>query len=251
MKSLFKQNAVFLTLSLLLALSLGLALIYIPKGELHLLLCDRHTHARDIFYRYYTTLAEWLPYVICVALLLFTKIGHGVFASTAMLLSTLLTQVCKHIVNAPRPVTWFTEHFPDIQLPLVDGVHMNLWYSFPSGHTTSFFAMTLAVCILITKSLSAKRSNSEAVYQHRGLSAKRSNSEAVYQHCGLSALAVQLLLFLAATLGAYSRIYLSQHFAMDVFAGLLVGILSTLAAYAIFYRFQDKKWYNYRIFQKK
>ncbi len=251
MKSLFKQNAVFLTLSLLLALSLGLALIYIPKGELHLLLCDRHTHARDIFYKYYTTLAEWLPYVICVALLLFTKIGHGVFASTAMLLSTLLTQVCKHIVNAPRPVTWFTEHFPDIQLPLVDGVHMNLWYSFPSGHTTSFFAMTLAVCILITKSLSAKRSNSEAVYQHRGLSAKRSNSEAVYQHCGLTAIAVQLLLFIAATLGAYSRIYLSQHFAMDVFAGLLVGILSTLAAYAIFYRFQDKKWYNYRLFQKK
>ena len=246
MKSLFKQNAVFLTLSLMLALSLGLALIYIPKGELHLLLCDRHTHARDIFYRYYTTLAEWLPYVICVALLLFAKIGHGLFTSTAMLLSTLLTQVCKHIVNAPRPVTWFTEHFPDIQLPLVDGVRMNLWYSFPSGHTTSFFAMTLAVCILLTKSLSAKRSNSEAVYQHCGLSAL-----AVYQHCGLTAIAVQLLLFFAAALGAYSRIYLSQHFAMDVFAGLIVGVLSTLAAYAIFYRFQDKKWYNYRLFQKK
>lgn len=241
MRSLFRQNAVFLTLSLLLALSLGLALIYIPKGELHLLLCDRHTHARDIFYRYYTTLAEWLPYVICVALLLFTKIGHGVFASTAMLLSTLLTQVCKHIVNAPRPVTWFTEHFPDIQLPLVDGVHMNLWYSFPSGHTTSFFAMTLAVCILITKSLSAKRS-----YSVSGHTAERS-----YSVSGLTAIAVQLLLFFAATLGAYSRIYLSQHFAMDVFAGLLVGVLSTLASYAIFYRFQDKKWYNYRIFQKK
>ncbi len=263
MKSLFKQNAVFLTLSLLLALSLGLALIYIPKGELHLLLCDRHTHARDIFYRYYTTLAEWLPYVICVALLLFTKIGHGVFASTAMLLSTLLTQVCKHIVNAPRPVTWFTEHFPDIQLPLVNGVHMNLWYSFPSGHTTSFFAMTLAVCILITKSLSAKQSYStsghtaERSYSDSGHIAKRSYSdsgltaERSYSDSGLTAIAVQLLLFFAATLGAYSRIYLSQHFAMDVFAGLLVGILSTLAAYAIFYRFQDKKWYNYRLFQKK
>ena len=252
MKSLFKQNAVFLTLSLMLALSLGLALIYIPKGELHLLLCDRHTHARDIFYRYYTTLAEWLPYVICVALLLFAKIGHGIFASTAMLLSTLLTQVCKHIVNAPRPVTWFTEHFPDTQLPLVDGVRMNLWYSFPSGHTTSFFAMTLAVCILLTKSLSAKRS-----YSDSGLTAKRSYSDSdltakrSYSVSGLTAIAVQLLLFIAATLGAYSRVYLSQHFAMDVFAGLLVGVLSTLAAYAIFYRFQDKKWYNYRLFQKK
>ena len=224
MRSLFRQNAVFLALSLLLALSLGLALIYIPTGELHLLLCDRHTHARDIFYRYYTTLAEWLPYVICVALLVFAKIGEGIFASTAMLLSTLLTQVCKHIVNAPRPVTWFTEHCPDIQLPLVDGVHMNLWYSFPSGHTTSFFAMTLAVCILLTRQPRLPRT---------------------------PRILVQLLLFLAATLGAYSRIYLSQHFAMDVFAGLLVGILSTLVAYAIFYRFQDKKWYNYRLFQKK
>ena len=227
MKSLFKQNAVFLTLSLLLALSLGLALIYIPKGELHLLLCDRHTHARDIFYRYYTTLAEWLPYVICVALLLFAKLGEGIFASTAMLLSTLLTQVCKHIVNAPRPVTWFTEHCPDIQLPLVDGVRMNLWYSFPSGHTTSFFAMTLVLCSLLTR-------------KPRNPRYPRTTSTLI-----------QLLLFALATLGAYSRIYLSQHFAMDVFAGLLVGVLSTLASYAIFYRFQDKKWYNYRIFQKK
>ena len=227
MKSLFKQNAVFLTLSLLLALSLGLALIYIPKGELHLLLCDRHTHARDIFYRYYITLAEWLPYVICVALLLFAKLGEGIFASTAMLLSTLLTQVCKHIVNAPRPVTWFTEHCPDIQLPLVDGVRMNLWYSFPSGHTTSFFAMTLVLCSLLTR-------------KPRNPRYPRTTSTLI-----------QLLLFALATLGAYSRIYLSQHFAMDVFAGLLVGVLSTLASYAIFYRFQDKKWYNYRIFQKK
>ncbi len=227
MRSLFRQNAVFLTLSLLLALSLGLALIYIPKGELHLLLCDRHTHARDIFYRYYTTLAEWLPYVICVALLLFAKLGEGIFASTAMLLSTLLTQVCKHIVNAPRPVTWFTEHCPDIQLPLVDGVRMNLWYSFPSGHTTSFFAMTLVLCSLLTR-------------KPRNPRYPRTTSTLI-----------QLLLFALATLGAYSRIYLSQHFAMDVFAGLLVGVLSTLASYAIFYRFQDKKWYNYRIFQKK
>lgn len=227
MRSLFRQNAVFLTLSLLLALSLGLALIYIPKGELHLLLCDRHTHARDIFYRYYTTLAEWLPYVICVALLLFAKLGEGIFASTAMLISTLLTQVCKHIVNAPRPVTWFTEQFPDIQLPLVDGVRMNLWYSFPSGHTTSFFAMTLVLCSLLTR-------------KPRNPRYPRTTSTLI-----------QLLLFALATLGAYSRIYLSQHFAMDVFAGLLVGVLSTLASYAIFYRFQDKKWYNYRIFQKK
>ena len=219
-----KRNSIFLTLSLILVVVLGLALLYIPKDQLHLLLCDRHSPARDLFYRYYTTLAEWLPYVVCVALLLFGRIGDGIFASSAMLLSTLVTQVSKHVVNAPRPLTWFTEHFPDVQLPLVEGVRMNLWYSFPSGHTTSFFAMAFAVCILLTSSPRIPR---------------------------LPRILVQILLFFLAALGAYSRIYLSQHFAADVFAGVLVGVLSTLIAYAVFYRYQGEKWYNYRLFTKK
>jgi len=219
----------------MLLIALGLALLYIPKADLHLLLCDRHTPARDIFYRYYTTLAEWLPYVICVLILLFCRVGDGCFASAAMIFSSLSTQLFKHIVNAPRPLTWFTENMPDIQLPLTEGVRMNLWYSFPSGHTSSFFAMAFALSILATKSLTAQRSNRETVQQRSVL----------------TAFAVQLLLFIAATLGAYSRIYLSQHFALDVFAGVLVGTLITLLCYAVFHRYEDQKWYNYRLLTKK
>jgi len=226
----------FLGLSLMLLVALGLALIYIPKADLHLLLCDRHAPARDIIYRYYTTVAEWFPYVICVCLLLFGRVGNGVFASSAMILSALSTQLIKHIVNAPRPVTWFAANCPDIQLPLVEGVRMNLWYSFPSGHTTSFFALALVTSILATeKILQAK-----PVLQRSGLITQWSYS-----------VAVQLLLFIAATIGGYSRIYLSQHFALDVFAGILVGTLITILCYAVLYRFQDQKWYNYRLFTKK
>ena len=206
----------------MLLIALGLALLLLPKGELHLLLCDRHTPARDIFYRYYTTVAEWFPYVICIALLLFSRIGNGVLATACMVLSALTTQLFKHIVNAPRPLTWFTENMPYVQLPLVEGVRMNYWYSFPSGHTTSFFALTFVASILATKRLN-----------------------------GLSATAVQLLLFIAATLGGYSRIYLSQHFALDVFAGILVGVLISILCYAVLSRFEDEKWYNYRLFEKK
>ncbi len=224
MKTLFKQNAIFIALSLMLLVALGLALLLIPKGELHLLLCDHHTPARDIFYRYYTQVAEWFPYVVCVALLLFSRIGNGVFASSAMILSALSTQLLKHIVNAPRPVTWFTLVMPDTQLPLVDGVRMNHWFSFPSGHTTSFFALAFVVCILLTSHPRITR---------------------------LPRILVQLLLFMAAALGGYSRIYLSQHFALDVFAGILVGTLITVLCYAIFIRYEDKKWYNYRLFAKK
>ena len=220
-----KQNGVFIALSLILIAVLGLALIYIPKDQLHLLLCNRHTPARDIFYRYYTHVAEWFPYVVCIAVLLFGRIGDGVFASAAMLLSALFTQIVKHIVVAPRPFTWFSEHFPSIQLPLVDGVKMNLWYSFPSGHTTSFFALAFVASILITSKLSGSSRSSSCL--------------------------VQLVLVLLATLGGYSRIYLSQHFALDVFAGALVGTLITLICYTVLYRYEDKKWYNYRICTKK
>lgn len=224
MVSVWNKNKVFLSLSLILVAVLGLALLYIPKGDLHLLLCTRHAPARDIFYRYYTTIAEWLPYVVCVALILFARIGEGVFASSAMILSALSTQVLKHLVNAPRPLTWFAEHMPESPLPLVEGVRMNLWHSFPSGHTTSFFALALVASILLTSLPMVPRT---------------------------PRILVQIILFAIATLGAYSRIYLSQHFALDVFAGILVGILITLVCYAVLHPYEDQKWYNYRLFTKK
>ncbi|MBR6017559.1 MAG: phosphatase PAP2 family protein [Paludibacteraceae bacterium] len=226
MKDVLKQNAVFTGLSLILIAVLGLALLYIPKGELHLLLCDRHTYARDIFYRYYTQIAEWFPYLLCVGLL-FYRAGAAALTTAGVALSGLCTQIIKHVVNAPRPLTWFATNYPDIQLPLVEGVHMSKYYSFPSGHTTTFFALAFALSIILTSAPVRTRLPK------------------------ITSWLLQAILFFLAALGGYSRIYLSQHFALDVFAGTLVGILITLLSYTILVRFQDKKWFNYRLFQKK
>lgn len=220
--TLLRSNSIFLSLSLVLIVALGLALLYVPKGDLHLLLCDRHTPARDIFYRYYTQVAEWFPYALCAAILLFGRLGDGLFASACQAFSALTTQLIKHILVAPRPLTWFSEHMPDVQLPLTDGVTMNYWLSFPSGHTTSFFALALALSILLSIRIPK-----------------------------IPGILVQIVLFALAVLGGYSRIYLSQHFAADVFGGMIVGCLITIVCYAVFYRFEDKKWYNYRVFTKK
>ena len=224
MKGFFKNNALFIALSLILAVVLGLALLYVPKGELHLLLCDRHTPARDIFYKYYTQLAEWFPYVVCVCLLLFSRIGDGVLATAALSISGLLAQGLKYAVDTDRPYRWFADNMPDVSLPLVEGVRMSRFYSFPSGHTTSFFALAFVLCILVTRKPRISR---------------------------LPSFLVQILLFIAATIGAYSRIYLSQHFPEDIFGGIFVGILTTIACYVVFIRYEDQKWYNYRLFQKK
>ena len=237
MNAFLRNNAVFIALSFLLLGCLGALLLFVPKADLHLLLCDHHTPARDIFFRSYTRLAEWVPYVACVLILLFGRVGTAATAAACVAASELTTQLLKHIINAPRPVTWFALYYPDISLPLVEGVRMNHWFSFPSGHTTSFFALAFTLSILITRNLSAKRSFSEAVCQCNGLS-------------GVAGL-LQALLFAMAALGGYSRIYLSQHFALDVFAGIIVGLTISTLVYVLFDHYKDQKWYNFCLFKKK
>ncbi len=222
MKSFIHNNAIFILLSLTLCIVLGLALLLIPTADLHLLLCNRHTPARDVFYRYYTQVAEWFPYVVCIALLLFGKIGNGVFASSCLIISALTTQLLKRIINAPRPITWFAENMPDISLPLVEGVEVHHWNSFPSGHTTSFFALLFVIAILSSQ------------YTHK-----------------TTAYLIQTLCFTLAALGGYSRIYLNQHFALDVLGGIVIGIGISIACYAIFARYERQKWYQYCVFSKK
>ncbi|MCR5051057.1 MAG: phosphatase PAP2 family protein [Paludibacteraceae bacterium] len=237
MRAFLRNNSLFLLLSLLLIVALALAIALIPKGELHLMLCNRHTPARDLLYRYYTRVAEWLPYVICLSILLFGKAGNAALATSCVAFSELTTQILKRIVCAPRPLTWFANNMPDVQLPLVEGVRMNHWLSFPSGHTTSFFALFFALSIVSTKSLTAKRAESTNTQQRYILLAV--------------AMFLQISLVLLAALGGYSRIYLSQHFASDVLGGMTVGILISTLCYTIFCRYEGQKWYNYRFLKKK
>lgn len=217
-----KQNRVFLLLSLGLMAVLGVALLVVPKGELHLLLCDRHTAVRDVFYKYYTQVGEWVPYVVCF-LLLFYRLGWAAFTTSCVLLSGAVTQVLKRIVDAPRPLTWFASNYPDVQLPLVDGVEMSRYFSFPSGHTTTFFAFFFALSILFSKNGRLDR----------------------WQP------ALQTTFFLLATLGGYSRIYLSQHFAADVLGGMAIGLLITGLLYLLFAHWESKKWWKMHFFTKK
>ena len=227
----------------MLFVALGLAILCIPKGELHLLLCNHHTPARDLFFRYYTQIAEYLPYIVCGLLLLFGRAGDAAMSTACVAGADLTTQIIKHIANAPRPVTWFATHMPDVQLPLVEGVRMNRWFSFPSGHTTSFFALFFVASILISRYLATHRSDSVS-----GQTSKRSDSAS-----GLTGVAglLQASFFMLAALGGYSRIYLSQHFAADVMAGIGIGLTISCIAYAVFARWRDKKWYNYRLIKKK
>ena len=190
----------FLVPTLVLALVLGITLLILPKAELHLALCQPHTTILDTFVPIITNLVDWLPY-LCVVLLLFYRAGWATFLASNLLLSTLIVQPIKHIVHAPRPLTWFAENMPDVSLPLVQGVRMNYWLSFPSGHTTTFFVLFFSLSIIMcAKNIKGKN-------------------------------ILSFICFLCASFGAYTRIYLSQHFAWDVLAGILIASFSTILLY--------------------
>ena len=190
----------FLVPTIVLALILAVALLIVPKAELHLALCQPHTTFLDTIIPFFTNLVDWLPYLI-VVLLLFYRARWSTFLASNLLLTTLIVQPIKHIVHAPRPLTWFAEYMPDITLPLVEGVRMNHWLSFPSGHTATFFALFFCVSIILCAE----------------------NVKGKY--------ILSFLCFLCASFGAYTRIYLSQHFALDIFAGILIAVFSTLILY--------------------
>ncbi len=189
--------------TLLLLFCLATLLIILPKGELHLLLCQPHTRFLDICMPFYSNLVDWLPYAI-VVLLLFYRAGWSVFLASDLLLTTAIVQPIKHIFNAPRPLTWFAAEMPDATLPLVEGVRMNYWLSFPSGHTATFFTLFFAISLVLMDSqLKGKR-------------------------------ILAFLCFVLASIGAYTRIYLSQHFTLDIFGGIICALIATLLCYYLY-----------------
>ena len=201
----------------MLALVLGTTLLVVHKAELHLALCQPHTRFLDAVIPVFTNLVDWLPY-LCVVLLLFYRAGWATFLASNLLLSTLIVQPIKHILCAPRPLTWFAENMPDVSLPLVEGVRMNYWLSFPSGHTTTFFVLFFSLSII----LYAENIKGKSI--------------------------LSFLCFLCASFGAYTRIYLSQHFALDIFAGILIAVFSTLSLYFFLVkRTQNTQFWAWRV----
>ena len=216
-KSNTKYLLPFLVPTIVLALVLGTTLLVVPKAGLHLALCQPHTAFLDSLVPVYTNLVDWLPYLV-VLLLLFYRAGWATFLASNLLLSTLIVQPIKHIMHAPRPLTWFAENMPDVSLPLVEGVRMNYWLSFPSGHTTTFFVLFFTLSIILCAD------------DVRGKNI------------------LSFICFLCASFGAYTRIYLSQHFALDIFAGILIASFSTILLYYFFVlKTQNTRFWVWRV----
>lgn len=189
----------------LLTVVIGLQYVY-PKTELHLMLNAYHNSLEDTFFKYYSQLAEWPLYVLALLPLMWKKIGMTVFFALSEASGGAVLQILKHTFSFDRPVSVF-EHYQPMALQLVQGVNMHSSNSFPSGHASTFF-MFFTCCALL-------------LAYHYHVKAK----EIKHRNWLLINLVMTVMLVLAA-LGAYSRVYLSQHFLLDVCVGSMIGFVT-------------------------
>lgn len=196
MSSIFKKNKLFFTLCALFVAFCGLQTLFYDKGSLVLYLNARHTPTGDTFFKLITNIGDGLTFVIVsIVLLLFVKIRWGIIGLLTFGVSGLLSQFFKKVVfgDLPRPLKFFEGKE---MLQTVEGVHNAFVHSFPSGHTTTAFAMFT----LITLFWSGNKT-------------------------------IAAICFVLAVITAISRVYLAQHFIEDVFAGTILGMLSATFLY--------------------
>ena len=200
----------------LLMVILGLMYAY-PKPELHLLLNAHHTSLQDTFFKNYSLLAEWPLYVLALLPLLWKKTKITIFFAMCELTGGAILQILKHIISTDRPVSVF-EQYQDLTLPLVQGVTMYHSNSFPSGHASTFFMFCTCLVIILA-------------YHYNQANKPHSIRTQILFNMSL------LMLLVLAVMGAYSRVYLSQHFLSDVCVGSIIGFITP---FLMFYLCRNK-----------
>ena len=193
----------FFTSYLLFVLTFSVLILCNSKADLHLWLTSFNSPSADVFFHYYTYVGDWVPYV-AIAGLLFYRYRIAFFVLLSQLVSGLVSIIIKQTWNEPRPILYFKQHFPSVQLHQVAGEHLHSMHSFTSGHTITAFAFFLALAFYTKKP------------------------------------SIHFLYFVMALLVGYSRIYLSQHFAIDVLVGSFVGVSMTVFCKYYFDKYQMK-----------
>ncbi len=193
-----KGGKVFVGLTILFALVCLTFLIRFDKGSIHLAMDGWHVGSNPLFFTYYTYVGDGLMFVaVVLALLILRRSGAFVLSTVSTGVLILLTVgVLKQMVFAgvDRPWGWFEEG----ALRTIEGLEQHAHHSFPSGHTTAAFGLFGILAFWINKKWAS------------------------------------VLFFLLAVMVGYSRIYLNQHFLIDVFVGSLLGTTLAWANYFVF-----------------
>jgi membrane-associated phospholipid phosphatase len=194
LKTVYRNNSTFLIPYLLFFISGAVLILVNTKTETHLEFNRYHNLFFDRFFEYATYLGDGYIATLAVIILLAVRYRFALIVGLSNIIASSITQILKRTLfeDVVRPKKFF-EGLHDIYL--VPDVENYLYNSFPSGHSTCAFALYFSIALIVKD--------------------KR----------------IKFLCFALALIAAYSRIYLSQHFFEDVFAGSAIGVLSTFITY--------------------
>lgn len=186
-----KRNTWFLIPYTLVAVVCLIFLLIYSKTDIHLFLNSHYSGFGDYFFKYLTILGDGIIIPFIAFFLIVIRFRYAFFLVLTYAVSGIFTQLLKRAFfwHVPRP----TKFFEGIaQLHLVPGVEQLGMKSFPSGHSTTAFAIMICFAILVRNNFA------------------------------------KLIFFIMGALIAYSRVYLSQHFLIDILAGSFIGVLTGL-----------------------
>ena len=162
--------------------------------EFSLLVNQNHNELLDFFFKYVTDLGHGAFVFIMAFVFLFIKKDVGISALISLLITTIFVTILKRGVYSTelRPCYHFKSLIDNGTWNLVEGIELHIKYSFPSGHTASAFCILISLCFLLNNNFYSL-----------------------------------FFIGLAFTVG-FSRVYLSQHFLIDVIIGAIIGSLIPL-----------------------
>lgn len=186
------------------------------KLAMHAAINERHYAITDLFFRLVTHLGDGLvPTAMALYFLWRGTWRAFMMVGTSAALSAIVAQTLKRqfFADMDRPFL-FVDRMPGIDL--VQGLELHHHFSFPSGHSTAAFATALALVVLFPGQRNA------------------------------------FIGALTACLIGFSRIYLSQHFTVDVVGGALIGSFTALVVWWWLFEsaFARKQWLDRAPFRK-
>jgi membrane-associated phospholipid phosphatase len=197
-----------LIICILLALFILTFSFYEGKNNAFLLLNTNLGKPADYFFEYFTNMGDGLLWLVWLVAIFVAKRKYLFpLIISSFVLTTIFTQVFKYVIlpDEARPSTAIADQS---QIHFVAGVTIHSINSFPSGHTATAFTFVLLIALTV----------------------KRRD--------------FLVLAFIVAVLVGYSRIYLGQHFPLDVGAGIIVAILSVSLSVPIYKRLERKREKN-------
>ncbi len=208
------ENPYFFSFYGILFITACIIILSINKGDEIIFFNQWRNSDIDNFFIFFSLLEENGYFVIFILTLGLFRIKYLIIGISSYIIAGAVVQLIKLFYNMPRPKIYFEG---TNLVRFIDNYHINSWYSFPSGHSTSCFAFFLFLAI-ITKNKK-----------------------------------IGIIFLFCAMLVAISRIYLAQHFSNDVFAGSIIGVFFTILVINFFDnnpKINSSNWYNYSIINK-